>query len=37
MESLTPYLIGIPALLILSVVVSKGAGATAYRPYRSFC
>ncbi len=26
MESLTPYLIAIPALLILSVVVSKGAG-----------
>ena len=26
MESLTPYLIAIPALLILSIVVSKGAG-----------
>ena len=26
MESLTPYLIAIPALLVLSVVVSKGAG-----------
>jgi cell volume regulation protein A len=26
MESLTPYLIAIPALLILSVVISKGAG-----------
>ena len=26
MESLTPYLIAVPALLILSVVVSTGAG-----------
>jgi NhaP-type Na+/H+ and K+/H+ antiporter len=26
MESLTPYLIAISALLILSVLVSKGAG-----------